>query len=247
MSIFIEQLGLNTTDVKNLAMVYAGYAKALLNKEDVNDDILLTSASSFIIGALFESLIAPKKSKILFDLAASLYRRLNIPIWRICILCSGNREFAVNDKIHNDLRNEEELFYIALQDSLQDEKEMHSYYKALVKDINGDIPGLNMPYKLVVKAIEELSDLNKKVIPQSRKYLDDVLQRIAEKLEQYKSDDHWHNLKGPILPFEPVALAIVIVLLQIWKRNNNINDFYDGNDVNKHALVNIAKVMINDY
>jgi hypothetical protein len=240
MSKYIELLGLNETDVENIATAYSGYALALQREADNDAYKLPIIASSWLIGALFKTLISPAEAKKSFHKAAMAYRELDWPIWRVCAICSGDDIYV---KPNLEMVSDEELFYAVLQECANSETQERPKLLHFRRDIAGRIPGLNMPYNLTLKAIDDISG---QVLDDNLKNVNDVFQRLGEIVEQYQADDHWRHLEGPILPFEPIALAIVIVILKVWKKENSIKELLLRNNSKARVLLEVAANLLDD-
>lgn len=243
MSKYTELLGLNETDVENIATAYSGYALALQREADNDAYKLPIIASSWLIGALFKTLISPAEAKKSFHKAAMAYRELDWPIWRVCAICSGDGFFV---KPNLEMVSDEERFYAVLQECANSETQERPKFLHFRHDIAGRIPGLNMPYNLTLKAIDDISYSSGQVLDDNLKNVNDVFQRLGEIMEQYKADDHWRHLEGPILPFEPTALAIVIVILKIWKKENSLNELLLHNNSTQRVLLEVASNLLDD-
>lgn len=243
MSKHTELLGLNETDVENIATAYSGYALALQRETDNNAYQLPIIASSWLIGALFRTLISPAEAKKSFHKAAMAYRELDWPIWRVCAICSGDRIYV---KPNLEMISDEERFYDVLQECANSETQERPKLLHFRHNIPGHIPGLNMPYNLILKAIDDISHSFDQVLDNNLKNVNDVFQRLGEMIEQYQADDHWRHLEGPILPFEPTALAIVIVILKIWKKENSLKKLLLHNNSKQRVLLEVASNLLDD-
>lgn len=222
MSKYSEILNLDTVDVRNIADAYAGYGDALIDHAKIKK--LPFAASSLLIGALYKVIIAPQQARDLFARASHAYRELGMPIWRLCSICAQNNSSGLDsEKLALNSYNDEDSFYASLQ--------RFDYNSQIVGNLNfiwsneneqrysGRVPGLNVPYKLV---IEVLNDSRNGLYTEKSPGLNsfsNLLRRLSELTELYQSDGyHWKNLEGAIVPFEPAALAIVIVVLKTWLR-----------------------------
>ncbi|WP_343303073.1 hypothetical protein AAHN97_16080 [Chitinophaga niabensis] len=233
MSKYVETLMLNSETVESLGEAYAGYATAL--SEQYSSDKLPVIASSFLISALFKSLInAPDEAK-LFSSASTSFRELGWPIWRVCEICSVahlNAQF-VNNQQESGNWDAEEGFYIYLQQLLHTsdnkEKQLRDFSKQVEQNLKGArIQGLNIPYRIVIATMNEIENINEEInIHLENTSL--LLSRLGEITELYQADRyHWQNLEGPILPFEPHALAIIIVLVKKWLLHHKFEDLLAG-------------------
>jgi len=253
MNKYTEMLNLNVEDVENLGDTYAGYAAALAEQGSV--DRLPIVASSWLIGGLFQSITAPKRALESFTRASGIFRQLNWPLWRICEICSltlpNIETFRNGEGVVTTTA--EEAFYMSLQLSFFLTE--HDNRRPDLSDGQeeqfpmGRIENLGIPYRFVLAAIVEIDGINSKINNRIEN-LPRLFERLQEVSEQYQSDEyHWQYLEGPVLPFEPVTLAIFIVLVKKWLQYRNINELISlaerqGNQ--QSVLVHIAYDLIKE-
>ncbi|RKR83492.1 hypothetical protein BDD43_3702 [Mucilaginibacter gracilis] len=222
MSRYTEILNLNTDDVSNIADAYTGYAEALSERAETQK--LPFAASCWLIGALYKAILAPQQARDLFARSSEAYRQLGMPIWRLCSICAQNNSDRIySEEIPLNSYDDEDSFYANLQRfdySQKIEGEFnYTWGNENERPYSGRVPGLNIPYSLVLQV---LNDTRYGVYTNKFSGLDsfsNLLERLGELTELYQSDEyHWENLEGAIVPFEPAALAIVIVALKTWLR-----------------------------
>lgn len=234
MSNYTQILNLPTEDVQNVADAYKGYAKILSEQTDTDKSPVM--ASSWLIGALFQSILEPKKSKELFYRAAIAYRELQMPVWRLCELCVQNDQNLNTDADKKYLYsyNMEDKFYHFLQQINYSpipisKKYFHRGFEDYMQS-NLLIPGLNIPYRLVIDALVDAMQYSisseKGLHFQNFTYL---LVRLNELTDLYQvHEHHWNSLEGEIIPFEPAALAITIVVVKIWLNKVSYSVIYES-------------------
>jgi len=224
MSPFAEMLGLNPADVQQLASTYAGYAAAKEKLEE-GDDSRHWIASSWLIGALYQLLVEPAAAIPMFQNAARQYHRLDMPIWRVCQLCSTkNLNPFNNQQDRGRYLDHEEVFYQELQfQFVLDEMrtlERPGKYRENENGFQGMIPQLNIPYELVIRALYDSNQWDGPKPFTRLKNVGDIVGRLNELTELYRSDEYyWTHLEGQIIPFEPVAIAICLVFVKKWLKS----------------------------
>lgn len=250
MSHFTEIIGLDEDDVSSLGSVYSGYAEALSRQELENQ--LSVIASSWLIGGIFQSLTEPKSSAESFSKAAYVFLRIGSPLWLLCAICSTtpSRFRDVSEEIVNKSSIEEDEFYKRLlradlkTEGIDTEKNYPE--QRYLSDFTGYIPELNIPYRLVLSAISELEQLEEYDRSNLKNFFL-LLGRLGEFIESQEGSYHWQHLEGAVLPFEPVALTIAIVLMKIWLSRLSSNDLekvFRETDNRQTVLLQIANELI---
>lgn len=251
---FSEELNIKSEEAVNVAESYEGYARALYEK-DFNNNLPLVG-SSFLISALYNSIFDTHKAKRLFVLAADCFLEMQSPLWYLCEICGQSEkrvEYAT--KFYENKYEDPEQFFFSL---LWQYNSKAAFGLSPHLDLNKDVsfvltewlPSLNIPYRLVIDTIDEvqsnLAESKKKLFINFSK----LILRLDELEGIYKVDEYrWKNVEGPILPFEPAALAIMVVLVKIWQRNNSYEELV--NILNKTnskeiVLLRIAHQLLNE-
>src|SRR5580658_8519851 len=89
----IELLGLDRETVENVSAAYTGFAEVLASTDQEN---LPWTASTYAIAAVYQILVEPLRSLKYFDVAASMYRELKNPYWKLLAVCSTNQPAKQN-------------------------------------------------------------------------------------------------------------------------------------------------------
>ncbi|MCC8409325.1 hypothetical protein LJ707_10305 [Mucilaginibacter sp. UR6-1] len=232
MSDFTEALNINKEDALNVAQSYEGYASAV--SKEGSDKNLAFVASSWLISALYQSLLDTHRAKELFALAADCFFQIQSPLWRLCEICAqgaaGNR-FSKSKSREEDF-DHEDFFYRLLQQYDDDRESGFAFYPdqnaAMDFPLTGRVPYLNIPYQLVIEAMNEVDSTHFTSNSKSREHFSNLIGRLRELISLYQIDEYrWRNVQGPILPFEPAALAITIVLVKKWCSYNTYEELLD--------------------
>jgi len=217
MSSYSDILGINSEDLSSIVEVYSSYAESF--DSEPSEDELHLMASSYVISAVYQALLDPVKSRGLFLKAAGLYKILNMPFWMVCHICS---------QVHKDMRyrflkiEKENLFYYYLK--ILDEGIYgyeHYIYDDFYIDVEGNLPevapGIQIPYSIFVTAIEDSFTWSSSELESKVDSFVKLISRFGRILDKLKEDEYrWKNLQGNILPYEPLEIAMVIVLLKRW-------------------------------
>ncbi|RQO64842.1 hypothetical protein DBR43_31680 [Pedobacter sp. KBW06] len=226
MSNYAEMLGLDPEAVLTMAETYSGYAAA---REETDQPAYNREwiASSWLIGAVFQTLIEPSAAKPMFQQAAWNYAMLGMPIWRICQVCAGKERDQINEQISaKTYPDDEDAFYQTLQREFRRSPSREtngSYFQQnkLENELFGTIPNLHIPYGLVLQAINDSNQWYSEKQPKLQNFKQ-VARRMNEITDLYRSDEYyWQNLQGQIIPFEPAAIAISIVFVKKWLESGN--------------------------
>jgi len=251
---FSEELNINSEDAVNVAESYEGYARALYENDLYNNLPLV--ASSFLISALYSSIFDTHKAKGLFVLAADCFLEMQSPLWYLCEICgqSEKRVGYATKYYENEYEDPEQFFFNLLwQYNSKAAFGLGSHF-----DLNKDVsfvltewlPSLNIPYRLVIDTIDEVQINLRESKKESLINFSKLILRLEELVGIYRIDEYrWKNVEGPILPFEPAALAIMVVLVKIWQRNNSYEELV--NILNKAkskeiVLLRIAHQLLNE-
>ncbi|MFP9097923.1 hypothetical protein ACLI09_02615 [Flavobacterium sp. RHBU_24] len=252
MSDFTEALNINREDAVNVAQAYEGYARAL-SKVDSDKNITFV-ASSWLISALYQSLLDPQKAKRLFALSADSFFQIQSPLWRLCEICAQG---ATGDRFSKSKSREdfddEDFFYRLLQQYDADPDSGFALYLGQNSEMNfpltGRVPHLNIPYQVVIEAMNEVDSTHFTSNGKSINHFSNLIGRLGELISLYQTDEYrWRNVQGPILPFEPAALAITIVLVKKWCINNTYEELLDrlkGMNTTQIPLLQIAYELLN--
>ncbi|WP_027379096.1 hypothetical protein [Chryseobacterium daeguense] len=139
---YVESFHLNSEDVRNVSLSYEGYAKYLIKKENLKDFFLI--GNCYLIAGIFCCLLNPSKAKKLFGYAANNFVLADSPLAFLCKICA-------QDTFEKGLDDENFLYaYLRTNNTISD-------------NISGDfiegfIPKLNIPFKLLKDALDELKE-----------------------------------------------------------------------------------------
>lgn len=219
MSKYTEILNVDSEEMANIAMSYTGYAEALRKQDNRANNFLI--ANSYLIGAVFHTLTNVKTARKNFALASEMLKLSNSPLWRISQICSQTPFDYQNYLVEFDAIDKEELFFIILQNlNLQGQKyyfQSDEFISRFFKyNLSGRIPRLGIPYILVQRAIEDIGRLKNQQsgTPYNLYFLISQISELSESYGRY-GEERRYPLE-PILPFEPIALAICVVIASIW-------------------------------
>lgn len=238
MSKYTEILNVDSEGITNIAASYTGYAEALRKQDNQANNLLI--ANSYLIGAVFHTLTSIKTARKNFTSASTMLKLINSPLWRITQICSQTPFDYQNYLEKFDAVDKEELFFIILQDinlqgqryNFQSDEIISRFFKY---NLSGRIPRLGIPYILVQRAIEDIGKLKNQQsgAPHNLYFLISQISELTESYGRYNKARQYPQ--EPILPFEPIALAICIVIANLW-----LGIFND------RELVNIASSLIGE-
>ncbi|XHR94259.1 hypothetical protein ACFJIV_28895 [Mucilaginibacter sp. UC70_90] len=255
MSNYAEILRMNSEDVENVALAYEWRAKTLGEEgksKEQNKDRVPLIASSYLISALFNTTFAPDKAIELFGFASEYYRQLDLPVWRLLAICAQQREIL--DQVA-PFKSDADTFYQFLQvlnsrkrDNEIPKSDSHQDFFSWL-NIPGRIDGIDVPYRLVISSLAEALQWRSEQVAQPKlTYVSAVLDRFAELMQEYQEDTyHWQHVQGPVIPFEPAALAIAVVFVKIWISNFGFEALiqrFSNQAVQKTTLLQIAYDLI---
>lgn len=246
---YTEVLGIDRENANNLAISYSGYAYLL--GEGSSDDETHLIASSFLIGAVYQSIIDPASARSLYWSAAQTYKKIGMPIWRVCDICSQKNKPETNFSTWKDegTLDQEENFYIFLQNF--DGTPEYFITSPWVKfDFSRLIPGINISTRLVLEVLLDSYRWSNNINKNKLHHFSDLLMIFTEIMnKQYLQDEFaWRNLEGAMLPFEPITLAILVVILKQWLKDNSFDDLlkhFEYIDERSKILLHISFGLIN--
>lgn len=223
MSDFSRQLSLPQDQLENLADAYRGYAQAL-GKSPQGEANPVLVASSYAISAVYRSIVDPPGARSTFRQAALAYRKLHNPSWIIYAICANDGELFQADGFSKAARATEigHFYSVLARFYLQVTRQQgkiarHFDQMSWVDSFHGSIDQMNIPYKLVVRVINESGNWDRENKKPDTRGFSELIRRFNETLEIKQSDSfHWNNLMGNMLPLEPVSIAISVVLVKRW-------------------------------
>jgi len=217
MSSYSDILGIDSEDLSNLVLAYSSYAESF--DSEPSEEELHVMASSCVIGAVYQALLDPAASRGMFLKAALLYRKLNMSFWIVCDICS---------QTHKDMKflilkiDNENLFYYYLKilDVEIDEFKYTAFddFRLYVQENLPELsPGIQIPYSIFIAALKESFTWSSSELEFKVDGFINLISRFGRILDKLKEDEYrWKNLEGNILPYEPLEIAMVIVLLKKW-------------------------------
>jgi hypothetical protein len=228
MSNFSEYLNLPAEDLQNVADAYEGYANILASQDKGGNKIKV--ANSFLVAALHRLIIDPTGSKTLFYQAGKLYKELDHPIWHICSICAQriyrknkgrlSESGFLNQKNEQFYRFLQEVFFEKVTDTIIPKESTD-----LRQGLSGKVDVLNIPFSLIEDAISESTYWSKDNKYGHLRRFEDLMSRLNELTVAVKADIyHWNQLQGNVLPFDPLSVAIVVLLVKKWNSHNSFQD-----------------------
>lgn len=217
MSSYSDILGIDSEDLSNLVLAYSSYAESF--DSEPSEQELHVMASSCVIGAAYQALLDPAASRGLFLKAAVLYRKLNMPFWRVCDICSQVHKDASYRFLEID--NENLFFYYLKILDVRIHEFMYSTFDDFRLDVQENLPelapGIQIPYSIFITALEDSFTWSSSRLESKVDGFIKLISRFGRILDKLKEDEYrWKNLQGNILPYEPLEIAMVIVLLKKW-------------------------------
>jgi hypothetical protein len=210
MSVYSEILGINQEDLSTLSIAYSGYGLALEKSNEKQENAVI--ASSYLISAIYKSIIKPGNGSLDFIKAAEHYKSEGNAFWVIPAICSGKQQFVkLESKIDDNgfLQND---IYQNFLSQLRTNENLNFRKFEEFRDI--PVGSLKIPLRFYIDAISDLR--------RNETYsFEQVLLRSSEHITYYQKDDyHWSNLNGSFLPIEPETLAFCICAVKV--RRNKI-------------------------
>ncbi|MET0464177.1 MAG: hypothetical protein ABW007_13525 [Chitinophagaceae bacterium] len=254
MSSYFEQLGLDGEQVRNLAWLYNERANQELqmpSKPYSDETTSHLNASSFLISAIYTSLYDPLTAQFRFKKAASIYRKIQMPIWMICAICSADRELLKAARFPKNPFGEIDILYqLFLNDFIGQSDNLNiivpAHYSRVIQ-----IPETNLFYGDIEATLQQIAKFYGADVQSEIEGMELFIKRMNEIFEIYKTDEHWQSLEGSVIPFSPVMLAIALIFLKrlyqtsiglAWKYAKEVKGpasvlFFIANDILMHSQI----------
>lgn len=222
MSKFTQTLRMEEEAVSRKAKAHRAFAQRQL--ELGNQIAMEYAATYFLSSALYTSLLSPADSIKLFEGAADAYQNVHHPFKIICDLIATKHRHA--DKSTRDIGRytgtEEARLYLLISDfaaafpprvnPIRTDSPFSIFHRLRDEHfVNRNIQGSSFSFIDVTNALAEVSNnmLNRE---DDFTYTRSLIAEFVKELQGATKDPSWRQLRPNSIPYNPISLALTLVL-----------------------------------